>query len=75
MEAGSDTTASTLFSFILGMIHNPEALKVAQREVDGVCGVTRSPNFDDLDQLPYLRACMNEVGYPYCLFFWFFNSG
>ena len=61
MEAGSDTTASTLLSYMLGVLSNPEALRKAQKEVDGICGMDRSPTFDDLDQFPYLRACMNEV--------------
>ena len=61
MEAGSDTTASTLFSYILGMLSNPKALKRAQEEIDGICGTLRSPVFEDFDEMPYLRACMNEV--------------
>ncbi|KAL3454591.1 cytochrome P450 [Aspergillus insuetus] len=39
MEAGSDTTSSTLLSFLLAMLENPAALKQAQEEVDRVCGV------------------------------------
>ena len=61
MEAGSDTTASTLLSFILAMIKYPQALKKAQAEVDSVCGDSRSPTPDDINELTYLKACMNEV--------------
>ncbi|KAI5456084.1 cytochrome P450 [Mariannaea sp. PMI_226] len=61
MEAGSDTTSSTLLSFILAMTQHPEILNKAQQEVDQVCGVERSPNFEDLSSLKYLRCCMNEV--------------
>ncbi|KAF9891400.1 hypothetical protein FE257_004256 [Aspergillus nanangensis] len=61
MEAGSDTTASTLLSYLLGIISNPAALETARNELDGVCGTERSPTFDDLDKLPYLRACMIET--------------
>jgi cytochrome P450 len=61
MEAGSDTTASTLFSFILAMIKYPEEFRKAQREVDQVCGASRSPTSDDVDRLPFIKACMDEV--------------
>ncbi|KAL5335036.1 cytochrome P450 [Aspergillus crustosus] len=59
MEAASDTTASTLLSYMLGMISNPAAF--AKEELDSLCGTERSPNFDDLDSLPYLKACMTET--------------
>jgi cytochrome P450 len=61
MEAGSDTTASTLLSFLLAMIAHPEVLKRIQAEEDQVCGVLRSPTSDDIKNLPYLKACMDEV--------------
>lgn len=61
MEAGSDTTASILLSYMLGIISNPAAFAEAQSELDRLCGTGRSPVFDDLDNLPYLRACMTEV--------------
>lgn len=62
MEAGSDTTSSTLLMFVLAMTQNPEVLRKAQEEVDGICSSERSPTFDDIGQLEYLSACMNEVG-------------
>jgi cytochrome P450 len=61
MEAGSDTTASTLLAFLLAMIKHPGAFKKAQQEADQVCGTSRSPSSEDMDQLPYLSACMQEV--------------
>ena len=61
MEAGSDTTTSTLLTFVLAMTQHPEILKKAQEEVDHFCGSDRSPNFDDIGKLEYLMACMNEV--------------
>lgn len=64
MEAGSDTTASTLLSFLLAMLAYPETLAKAQAEVDRVCGTSRSPTSDDIGNLPYLKACMNEVPEP-----------
>lgn len=65
MEAGSDTTASTLLSYLLGVISNPAVFKKAQDEVDSVCGTDRSPTFDDLEKFPYLRACMTEVSHDW----------
>jgi cytochrome P450 len=67
MEAGSDTTASTLLSYLLGMISNRMAFARARDELDGVCGTERSPATEDLERLPYLRACMTEVG---CVHHW-----
>lgn len=63
MEAGSDTTSSTLLTFVLAMTQHPGLLKKAQEEVDRVCGNDRSPTFDDLEKLTYLNACMNEVSH------------
>ncbi|KAL3496553.1 cytochrome P450 [Aspergillus germanicus] len=61
MEAGSDTTSSTLLSFLLATLENPMALKCAQEEVDRVCGVNRSPTVNDLEEMPYIEACMHEI--------------
>jgi cytochrome P450 len=61
MEGGSDTTASTLLSFILAMIKYPAVLNKAQEEIDAICGSGRSPNFQIVKELPYLKNCMTEV--------------
>lgn len=61
MEAGSDSTSSTLLSFVLAMVTHPDILKKARAEVDAVCGETRSPTFEDIPNLPYIRACVYEV--------------
>ncbi|KAJ5115783.1 hypothetical protein N7456_000131 [Penicillium angulare] len=61
MEAGSDTTSSTLLTFVLAITQYPDVLKRGQEEIDRVCGSDRSPSFDDLDHLEYLKACMNET--------------
>ncbi|KAI8302084.1 Cytochrome P450 monooxygenase patH [Colletotrichum sp. SAR11_59] len=60
MEAGSDTTASTLLSFLLAMIKYPKEFRKAQEEVDRVCGPLRSPTSEDIGRLPFIEACMNE---------------
>lgn len=61
MEAASDTTSSTLLSFILGLLTNPAALRKAQEEVDRVCGDKRSPDPEVVGSLPYIEACVLEV--------------
>ncbi|KAI1390013.1 cytochrome P450 [Hypoxylon trugodes] len=59
LEAGSDTTSSTLIGFIQAMLIWPEVAKSAQAEVDRVCG-DRIPDLNDLPDLPYIRGCMKE---------------
>lgn len=61
LEGGSDTTSSLTLSFILAMCAFPDVLKKAQAEVDSVCGRGRMPDFDDFDNLPYIRMCVKEV--------------
>ena len=63
MEAGSDTTASTLLSFLLAMATHQDVLKKCQQEVDALCGTDRSPAIDDMERLPYMKAVMNEVSH------------
>ncbi|KAF2971657.1 hypothetical protein GQX73_g1917 [Xylaria multiplex] len=59
LEAGSDTSASTLIGFTQALLIFPEVLKLAQSEIDKVCG-DRIPDFDDLPDLPYIRGCVKE---------------
>jgi cytochrome P450 len=60
LEAGSDTTASTLYGFILAMLIWPVIQQKAQDEVDRVVGPDRLPTIEDYDQLPYIRCCIKE---------------
>jgi hypothetical protein len=60
MEAGSDTTASALLAFCLVMNAYPHVLRKCQEEVDSLCA-DRMPSVEDTHQLPYLKACENEV--------------
>ncbi|KAI0415240.1 cytochrome P450 [Xylaria grammica] len=59
LEAGSDTSASTLIGFVQAMLIFPEVSKLAQAEIDEVCG-DRIPSLDDLPDLPYVRGCVKE---------------
>jgi cytochrome P450 len=61
MEGGSDTTASTLLSFLLAMVKYPRVFRKAQEQVDQMCGIEHSPSFEHLAQLPYVKHCVSEV--------------
>ena len=60
IEAGSETTSSTLNSCLLYLCANPEVQKVAQEEID-VALQGRSPTFEDEGSLPYCRAIVKEI--------------
>jgi cytochrome P450 len=57
---GSDTTVSSISSFILAMILFPSVQKKAQQELDLVLGADRLPQFEDRDNLPYVNAVVKE---------------
>ncbi|EPE02437.1 cytochrome p450 [Ophiostoma piceae UAMH 11346] len=59
--AGSDTSSSTLITFVLACCAFPEAMHTAQAELDRVVGRQRSPDWDDMDKLPYVAALFKEV--------------
>lgn len=59
--AGSDTSSSTLITFILACCAFPEPMIKAQEELDRVVGRQRSPDWDDMDNLPYVTALFKEV--------------
>jgi len=61
VEAGSETTSTTLNNFILAILLFPNALKEAQEEIDRVVGKDRMPGWDDETKLPYVRALVKEI--------------
>ncbi|KAL3459690.1 cytochrome P450 [Aspergillus heterothallicus] len=61
LEAGSDTTSSTLYAFVQAMLLFPDVQRKAQEEIDHVVGPGRLPVMDDLADLNYIRACMKET--------------
>ncbi|KZT09665.1 cytochrome P450 [Laetiporus sulphureus 93-53] len=61
LEAGSDTTATTIQIFVMLMLHNPKALKQARQEIDEVVGMDRMPTYEDEEKLPWLVACIKET--------------
>jgi cytochrome P450 len=61
IEAGSETTSSTLNSCLLYLLANPRVQKTAQSELDTILPPTRGPTFSDESQLPYIRAIVKEI--------------
>ncbi|KAI0052386.1 cytochrome P450 [Auriscalpium vulgare] len=59
--AGSDTTASLLYSFFLMLVLYPSVQERAQTELDAVTGGTRLPGFEDRDKLHYVNALCKEL--------------
>jgi len=59
--AGSDTSSSTLITFVLACCNFPDAVASAQAELDRVIGSPRSPHWDDAPNLPYINAFVKEV--------------
>jgi len=59
--AGSDTTVSSVMSFVLAMMLYPEVQKKAQEEIDRIIGTERLPDFIDRDRLPYIGALLTEL--------------
>ena len=59
---GVDTTSGTMVTFILAMCVFPEVQCKAQEELDRIVGKQdRSPNWDDENSLPYIKAVVSEV--------------
>ncbi|KAH7882560.1 cytochrome P450 [Phlebopus sp. FC_14] len=59
--AGRDTTASTLTLAIYLLAMHPEALSRLREEVLEKVGPTRRPTYDDIREMKYLRAVLNET--------------
>jgi cytochrome P450 len=60
IEAGTETTSSTLYAFIQAMVIFPEVMEKAQEEIDRVIGPDRLPTMNDEQDLQYIRACVKE---------------
>lgn len=57
---GTETTASSLYSFLLAMLLHPEVQSRALAEVNAVCG-DNAPRFEHRPLLPYIEAICREV--------------
>ncbi|KAJ8079586.1 hypothetical protein PM082_011173 [Marasmius tenuissimus] len=60
-QGGADTTVSTLNTFFLAMMANPEAQRKGQQEIDRVIPAGHLPDFSDYDLLPYVAAIVKET--------------
>ncbi|SCV25117.1 related to O-methylsterigmatocystin oxidoreductase [Fusarium fujikuroi] len=61
IEAGSETTATSINNWVLCMLLFPDTFKEAQQEVDKVVGKDRLPQWEDEKDLPYVRAMIKEL--------------
>ncbi|OWY46857.1 cytochrome P450 [Alternaria alternata] len=59
-DAGVETTQIQLQIFILACVAYPGWIAAAQKELDEVVGTNRLPGFEDLSNLPYLQAVVEE---------------
>ncbi|PIA93709.1 O-methylsterigmatocystin oxidoreductase [Cercospora beticola] len=60
-SAAASTTASLATSWLLMMVLHPEWFQKLQAQIDEVVGPDRLPRYDDLPNLPLLRAVAKEV--------------
>ena len=74
LEAGSDTTSSTLYAFVQAMLLYPEVQKQAQKQLDEVVGADRMPTMEDEPRLPMIKSLMKET-LSTCNAKWLYCSG
>ncbi|KAI8787786.1 cytochrome P450 2U1 [Biomphalaria glabrata] len=58
---GSETTSTTLYWFVLYMLHYPDAQKRIFDEINEHVGTDRVPNIEDKPNLTYLSAAIMET--------------
>jgi len=58
---GSDTTVSSVLSFLLALVLYPEVRIRGQEELDRVIGRDRLPTFEDRRSLPYINGIVKET--------------
>ncbi|KAL5533818.1 hypothetical protein ACEPAG_278 [Sanghuangporus baumii] len=61
MIAGRDTTAATLTFATYCLAMYPNVMRRLREEILAVVGSVRNPTYDDLKQMKYLRAFINET--------------
>ncbi|KAK0184815.1 cytochrome P450 [Armillaria mellea] len=59
--AGHDTTASTLTFVVYFLSVYPDVCSRLREEILTRIGATRTPNFEDIKEMKYLRAVINET--------------
>uniref|UniRef100_A0A3Q1K977 Cytochrome P450, family 2, subfamily AD, polypeptide 2 n=1 Tax=Anabas testudineus TaxID=64144 RepID=A0A3Q1K977_ANATE len=61
IEAGTETSATTLRWGFLYMMHYPEIQEKVQAEIDKMIGQSRQPVLADRPNLPYTEAVIHEI--------------
>ncbi|KAK7032159.1 hypothetical protein VNI00_013333 [Paramarasmius palmivorus] len=61
LEGGTETTASFLRRLVLFLAAFPDAQRKAQEEMDRVVGHERLPMLQDINDLPYIQALIQEA--------------
>ncbi|XP_077390414.1 cytochrome P450 2J2-like [Festucalex cinctus] len=61
MEAGTETSATTLRWALVYMMHYPDIQKKVQAEIDNVMGQSRLPALADRPNMPYTEAVIYET--------------
>ncbi|XP_034002498.1 cytochrome P450 2J2-like [Trematomus bernacchii] len=61
IEAGTETSATTLRWALMYMMHYPEIQEKVQAEIDSVIGQSRQPTMADKPNMPYTEAVIHEV--------------
>ncbi len=59
--AGRDTTACTLTFSVYALAEHPAVLARLRKDVLDVVGPTRRPTYEDIREMKYMRAFINEV--------------
>ncbi|KAF2104678.1 cytochrome P450 [Rhizodiscina lignyota] len=60
MNGGTDTTAAALTNTIYLLYKHPATLRKLRAELGDAIGDVNLPSYDQVSQLPYLRACIEE---------------
>lgn len=61
MIAGRDTTAATLTFVVYMLTQHPDVLRRLREEILSKVGSSRRPTYDDMRNMKYLRAVINET--------------
>ncbi len=59
--AGRDTTACTLTFAVYRLAEHPNILQRLREEILAVVGPSRRPSYDDIRNMKFLRAVINET--------------